>query len=220
MPLPVLLLQCKDRHNGNIPVDSVGHLVHVDSGFILEISPGKNMRFESADFKLSHEMTQLLDPGGMRNSKFSTAPSRACAFAPSSLQRTIAEPGIACVALMKHCGLSCFERGDAVKSIRNRFHLDKNEKQVAAHIRSEVDNAYCKWTGRRLFTISCRTMRSDRGCVVYLGNVPGCESALSHSSGMVKCSRTREGDAAREDMPSDHCIKKRQNHSLTEKSIA
>ena len=139
------LLQCKDRHNGNILIDSEGHLVHIDFGFILEISPGKNMKFESADFKLSHEMTQLLDPGGMRNSKFYHTFEEMCIRAFLAA-RTIAEPIITCVALMKHSGLPCFERGDAVKNIRNRFHLDKSEKQVAAHIRSVVDNAYCKWT--------------------------------------------------------------------------
>ena len=32
-------------------------------------SPGGNMRFESAHFKLSHEMTQLLDPSGVMKSE-------------------------------------------------------------------------------------------------------------------------------------------------------
>jgi hypothetical protein len=47
---------------------SEGRLVHIDFGFILETSPGGNMRFESAQFKLSHEMTQLLDPSGIMKS--------------------------------------------------------------------------------------------------------------------------------------------------------
>jgi phosphatidylinositol 4-kinase A len=47
---------------------SYGRLVHIDFGFILEISPGGNMGFESAHFKLSHEMTQLLDPSGTMKS--------------------------------------------------------------------------------------------------------------------------------------------------------
>ncbi|PPD72929.1 hypothetical protein GOBAR_DD30174 [Gossypium barbadense] len=48
---------------------SVGRLVHIDFGFILETSPGGNMRFKSAHFKLSHEMTQLLDPSGVMKSE-------------------------------------------------------------------------------------------------------------------------------------------------------
>ena len=53
------ILQIKDRHNGNILLDTKGHMVHVDFGFLLSNSPG-NLNFEAMTFKLTKEYIDVL----------------------------------------------------------------------------------------------------------------------------------------------------------------
>lgn len=58
------VLQLKDRHNGNVLIDSEGHIVHIDFGFMLSNSPG-SVGFEAAPFKLTHEYVNVL--GGLNS---------------------------------------------------------------------------------------------------------------------------------------------------------
>ncbi|VTZ67341.1 phosphatidylinositol 4-kinase, putative [Plasmodium chabaudi chabaudi] len=54
------LLQVKDRHNGNMLLDSSGHIIHIDYEFMLTNSPG-NMNFEAPYFKLTQEYLDIMD---------------------------------------------------------------------------------------------------------------------------------------------------------------
>lgn len=58
----------KDRHNGNLLIDSEGHILHIDFGFLLSIAPGGSFSLETAPFKLTDEMVEVL--GGLNSNLF------------------------------------------------------------------------------------------------------------------------------------------------------
>ncbi|KAL0365498.1 UNVERIFIED_CONTAM: Phosphatidylinositol 4-kinase alpha 1 [Sesamum angustifolium] len=140
-----LLLQPKDRHNGNLLFDNVGRLVHIDFGFILETSPGGNMRFESAHFKLSHEMTQLLDPSGVMKSDTWYQFVSLCVKGYLAARRHM-DGIINTVLLMMDSGLPCFSRGDPIGNLRKRFHPEMSEREAANFMIRTCTDAYNKWT--------------------------------------------------------------------------
>lgn len=140
-----LLLQPKDRHNGNLLFDNVGRLVHIDFGFILETSPGRNMRFESAHFKLSHEMTQLLDPSGVMKSDTWNQFVSLCIKGYLAARRYM-DGIINTVLLMLDSGLPCFSRGDPIGNLRKRFHPEMSDREAAIFMRNVCTDAYNKWT--------------------------------------------------------------------------
>ncbi|CAL5377227.1 unnamed protein product [Camellia sinensis] len=140
-----LLLQPKDRHNGNLLFDIEGRLVHIDFGFILETSPGGNMRFESAHFKLSHEMTQLLDPSGVMKSDTWNQFVSLCVKGYLAARRYM-DGIINTVLMMIDSGLPCFSRGDPIGNLRKRFHPEMSEREAANFMIRTCTDAYNKWT--------------------------------------------------------------------------
>ncbi|KAG0309234.1 phosphatidylinositol-4- kinase [Dissophora globulifera] len=132
------LLQFKDRHNGNIMIGDEGHVVHIDFGFILDISPGGNINFESSPFKLTSEMIQIMGSSVEDQGYRWFCELCVKAFLAS---RPYAEQIIQLVALMLESGLPCF-RGETIKRLRSRFQLDRSERSAAEFILERVDESY------------------------------------------------------------------------------
>ncbi|RMZ55315.1 hypothetical protein APUTEX25_003453 [Auxenochlorella protothecoides] len=139
------LLQSKDRHNGNIMLDGDGHLLHIDFGFILGISPGGNLGFENAAFKLSYEMTEIIDPARSKTSPSYLHFKELC-IKGFLTARSSAESIVATVAMMASSHLPCFRGPKTAVELRHRFRLDLGEKEAAAHMDGLVEAAYGRWT--------------------------------------------------------------------------
>lgn len=70
------LLGIKDRHNGNVMIDTEGHLIHIDFGFVFGLAPGKAFSMERCAFKLTHEFADVM---GGRGSGYFKEYERQCA---------------------------------------------------------------------------------------------------------------------------------------------
>ncbi|KAK9448292.1 uncharacterized protein V1518DRAFT_418558 [Limtongia smithiae] len=128
------LLQFKDRHNGNIMYDDDGHILHIDFGFCFDIVPG-GVKFEAAPFKLTHEMVQVM--GGSANTQAYHWFEELCIKAFLSC-RPYAENIIRCVVPMLESGLPCFKGETTIRKLRERFVLEKSDKEAAVYMRGLI----------------------------------------------------------------------------------
>jgi phosphatidylinositol 4-kinase len=124
------VLQLKDRHNGNLLIDSQGHIIHIDFGFMLSNSPG-SMGFEAAPFKLTQDYVDVL--GGIGSTAYDQFRAL-CKQAFQALRRE-AERLIMLVDMMgKQSKMPCFAVGGAgvTNALRARMmlHLSKEEAEA------------------------------------------------------------------------------------------
>merc|ERR1712029_830227 len=63
------LLGLKDRHNGNIMIDTRGHVMHIDFGFAFGMAPGHEWSLEKrAPFKMTRDYLGVM--GGLDSDAF------------------------------------------------------------------------------------------------------------------------------------------------------
>ncbi|KUF94595.1 hypothetical protein AM588_10004823 [Phytophthora nicotianae] len=133
------ILAIKDRHNGNIMLDIEGYIIHIDFGFCR--APGGSFSFETAPFKLTAEMVDVL--GGRHSSNFQYFTDLCVQGALAA--RKHAETIYTLVEVMSyHSKLPCFVGGAAgpLSGLKDRLFLNISEKKVAPTIQSMVQRAY------------------------------------------------------------------------------
>ncbi|KAL4646745.1 phosphatidylinositol 4-kinase beta isoform X1 [Arapaima gigas] len=131
------LLQVKDRHNGNILLDSEGHIIHIDFGFILSSSP-RNLGFETSAFKLTGEFVDVM--GGQDGDMFNY-------YKMLMLQGLIAarkhmEKVIQIVEIMQQGSqLPCFHGSSTIRNLKERFHMNLTEEQLQVLVEQMVEGS-------------------------------------------------------------------------------
>ena len=149
------IFQLKDRHNGNILIDSDGHVIHIDFGFMLSNSPG-GMGFEAAPFKLTTEMIELL--GGTESATFASFKD----MLKDSFQalRREAERIVTLVELMgRESKMACYSYGlvTVVSALRARFVLEKSQEEAREWVEDLVLKSAGSYYTRLYDTFQYRT---------------------------------------------------------------
>lgn len=136
------ILQIKDRHNGNQLIDSKGHYIHIDFGFILCTSPG-SINFENAPFKLTHDYVELM--GGEESPMF-TYFRILLLQGFTALRKYIDEICNIIQIMMVDSDLPCFEKFD-FKVFRDRFKERYTDKERSNYVDQLIkDSIYAKRT--------------------------------------------------------------------------
>ncbi|KAG0262423.1 Phosphatidylinositol 4-kinase pik1alpha (PI4-kinase)(PtdIns-4-kinase) [Actinomortierella ambigua] len=133
------VLQIRDRHNGNILVDTDGHIIHIDFGFMLSNSPG-SVGFEMAPFKLPQEYIDVL--GGVGSDKF--AEFKVLIKKAFMAVRKHTENIVLLIDMMsKDSKLPCFQYENAAQAVRDRLVLNMTEAQAEDFIDKLIISSCC-----------------------------------------------------------------------------
>lgn len=127
------ILAIKDRHNGNLLLDTEGHILHIDFGFVLGMAPGGAFSLETAPFKLTDEFVEVLD--GLESPLFGEFVK---AFSTGFLAlRANAENIVETVQVLSvNSPFPCFAGKDSaaiIDRLRYRFRADLNSKEFVQH---------------------------------------------------------------------------------------
>jgi phosphatidylinositol 4-kinase A len=141
------LLGLKDRHNGNIMIDTRCHIIHIDFGFAFGMAPGHEFSMERAAFKLTEEYLEVMDyPNGECYKEFERLFVDGFKAARKNSQIALGLVEI----MMYQSNYPCFSgwrygNGVALRRFEKRLMLDVPDDQVEQRALGLVRNAQKHW---------------------------------------------------------------------------
>jgi len=148
------LLGLKDRHNGNIMIDTRGHVIHIDFGFAFGMAPGHEWSMERAPFKLTKDYMDVM--GGPTGESFKEFQKLFVDGFKAARSNSLTALGLVEIMMYKS-NYPCFTGtryggGVGLKRFEKRLMLDvpdvKVGKKAMQLINSSMDN-----TGTKLYDI-------------------------------------------------------------------
>ena len=123
-------------------LSSDGHILHIDFGFLLSIAPGGILSQETAPFKLTEEMVEVLD--GLESTMFSDFIK---AFTTGFIAlKANAENIVSMVKILAtNSPFPCFAGKDAtqiIEKLRLRFRSDLNLSDTVQHCLDLIIESY------------------------------------------------------------------------------
>jgi len=127
----------------------VGHLIHIDFGFMLSNSPG-GVNFEAAPFKLTRELLEVLDSNAEGRASEMFDYFKVLCIQGFLACRKHADRIILLVEMMQNSGCPCFKAGPrAVAALRKRFHLNLPESQCVEVVLGLISDSVDAWRTRQ-----------------------------------------------------------------------
>jgi hypothetical protein len=141
------LLGLKDRHNGNIMIDTRGHLIHIDFGFVMGMAPGHEFSMERAPFKFTKECVEVM--GGFDSDVYKEYERLFVeGFKQARLNSQIA---LGLVEIMMYkSNYPCFEgsrygNGVSLRRFEKRLMLNVPDRLVDRRAKALITKSYCHW---------------------------------------------------------------------------
>jgi phosphatidylinositol 4-kinase len=146
------LLGLKDRHNGNIMIDTHGRIMHIDFGFVMGMAPGHEFSMERAPFKLTKEYLEVM--GGVDDPCYK---EYQCLFVEGlKAARANSQIALGLVEIMMYKSkYPCFTGsryggGISLKRFEKRLMLSVSEKNVEERAKGLIRKA-CDHLGTNLY---------------------------------------------------------------------